>query len=228
MSLGVFGVAEDGSGAVNQEHADVPIPTLADRTEPANLPAGRLSWSQAEVAGEAARRREPVDVSNDRDESGGGEEADAGDGTELGNHGSFPSQSCELIFDGCDAGFELTDFLAHFSERGSYGIRKAGFRVFERGEDGGNDPKGTKGNHETKLPEDPPCRVDPGSTTGQPARAQAMEGREGLLGDGLDGNGMNVSVAEGLEDTLRVGLVRLVADDVGPDGVRGKSTTRCP
>ena len=57
---------------------------------------------------------------------------------------------------------------------------------------------------------------------GEPAGAEAVEGDQDLLGDGLDGHGVDVGIAVGLEDPLGVGAVGLVAGHVGPHLVRGE------
>jgi hypothetical protein len=45
---------------------------------------------------------------------------------------------------------------------------------------------------------------------------------EGVLGGGFDGDGVDLIVAESLEQGLGVATVGFVAGDVGSDGVRGK------
>jgi len=49
-----------------------------------------------------------------------------------------------------------------------------------------------------------------------------VEGDEDLLGNRLDGDGVDVGVAVGLEDSLGIGAVGLVAGDVGSDLVGGE------
>jgi hypothetical protein len=44
-----------------------------------------------------------------------------------------------------------------------------------------------------------------------------MKRGDHLLGDGLDGHGSDLLVAEGLEETVDIRAVRLVPDDVGSD-----------
>ena len=49
-----------------------------------------------------------------------------------------------------------------------------------------------------------------------------MDRTEHVLGNGLHGDGVDVGVAEGLEDTFGIGAVRLVPGDLGSDLVRGQ------
>ncbi len=63
-------------------------------------------------------------------------------------------------------------------------------------------------------------RIDTGGAGREPGGAQAVQSGQGLLGDGLHGDGVDVLVAVRLEQPPGVGAVRLVAEDVGPGGVR--------
>ena len=62
---------------MSEQHADVGVATLADRSEPADVAARSLAWSQSEIAREATARGESIDLSHKGDERRSGQKADS-------------------------------------------------------------------------------------------------------------------------------------------------------
>ena len=180
---GVLGVPEDGSRAVDEEHSQVRVAALADGTEAADQPARVLAWGEPEVAGEVATGREPLDVADERDESGGGQEANARDGSELVDRWGLSGERVELEFGVANSPLELTDFVARVSEDGPERIGKPGLGVFQGGANGWQHAVSAEGDDDPELSEDAADGVDPGGSRGKPARTKAVECSERLLGD---------------------------------------------
>lgn len=69
---------------MGEHHAQVGVAVLGDAAEALNRTAGELFGREAEIGGEGAARAKAVDIAYEGDQSGGGEDADAGDGHESG------------------------------------------------------------------------------------------------------------------------------------------------
>jgi len=76
----LYGPVEHGAGAVNQQHAHVAIPALADAAEEAVVAGAVFPGCQSEPGGEMSAIMEVSGVAGCGIEGGGGQQADAGDG----------------------------------------------------------------------------------------------------------------------------------------------------
>ena len=190
------------------------------RREPVRV----LLRSETEVAREVARGWEAVDVAEEGDQSGGDEEADARDGHEAGDHGDLSGEGRELGLDHLDAPLELADLGQSRANR----IWELALGVLDVEPGVGDGVLSADGDRDPELAEKPAQGVDAGGSLGEPAGADAVLGAQCLLGDGLDGDGVDLFVAVGLEHAVRVVAVGLVAADVGLDGVRREQHRRVP
>ena len=73
IGLLLAGVKDDGSGAVDEERAQVAVTPLGDTAEPAFEAAGVLARGQAQPACELTGRRESADVPDEGEQGGGGQ-----------------------------------------------------------------------------------------------------------------------------------------------------------
>src|SRR5438552_1717838 len=113
---GLLGVTEHGASAVDQEHAEIGVPALADGPQPAAQAARMLTGRQAEVAGEVAPRGEAMRMADEADQRGRGEETDAGDGAQSGDERRRDGERLELLLHGPYTALELAD-LRHYGGR---------------------------------------------------------------------------------------------------------------
>jgi len=167
-------------------------------------------------------RGEASDVADEGDESGGGEQSDAGYGAQALDDGVFACQELELLFDGQDALFEVTDLETGFSESESKRIRECDIGIFDELESSGDDVSCANRDDESELAENATDGVDASGPRGEPGGAESMQRGEGLLVNALDGNGLDPGIADGLEQGVSVGAVGLVAVNVGRDVKRWK------
>ena len=214
-----MGVAEDGAGAVDEEHAEVRVTTLADRAEVTGGAAGVFAGSEAEVVGEAAAGAEAVDIADEGEQRGGGEQTDAGDGTEAGHDGEVRGEGGELAFEGAGVGFELLDLGAGVGEGGMQGGGQGGIGPRQELADLRQDEAGAQRDHDAELAQEAAQGIEAGGAGGEPGGAQAVESGERLLIHRLDGDGVDVLVAESFEESAGVSAVGLVAQDVGAGGM---------
>ena len=173
-----------------------------------------------QIAGEVARGGEAADVPDEGDERGGGDQADAGDRAQPAGDGDLASEGPELLLHRAHAPFELEDLGPGLVEGGPNGIGEAGVGVFEELLHDRDDALGPERDGDAEFPEQTADGVDPRRPGGEPGRAQPMQGGERLLVDGLDRHGLDLLVPLGLEQTLGVTAVGLVAGDVGTSSVR--------
>ena len=104
---------------MDEEHSQVGVSALADPSEPAELAAGAFARRDAEVRSEVAARGEAVDLGDEGDESGGGEDADAGHREQMTDRGDRRCEGCELLHDGVTALVELADLEGGLGEGGA-------------------------------------------------------------------------------------------------------------
>jgi hypothetical protein len=208
------------ASAVDEEHSEIRIAALGDGAETADEAARVLPWGEPEEAREVATRGEAVDVADEGDESGGGEEADTGDRAQAPDDGILRCEFFDLVNDVADAGVEVEDFSRSLMESRPQGGRDRAIRIFDESPHGRDDPRGTLGDKDADLPEKAAGGVDAGGAIGDIGGAVAVERGHDLLVDGFYGHGVDVLVAEGLEKSFRIGAVGLVAYGVGPNGVR--------
>lgn len=215
----VFGMHKDRARAVDKKHAQVNIPPLGDAPEAAMIAAGIFPGRETEEAGEVASCRESVDITDECNQRSGGYKANAGDRTKLIERGVIPCQRLELPFNGLDTSFELSDFISHISERRSEQLGDRTFQIIDEILHGRHDLASADGDGDAELPEDTTSRVNASGPVGDVFGAETMKRCEGMLIRRFNGHGSDVFVAKGFENTLGVGAVGFVTDDVGMDGV---------
>jgi len=213
------GGPEDGARAVDEEHAKVDVAALADGAEAADQTAGALPRRQPQVAGEVPAGVESLHVPDEGDEGGGGDETDAGDGAQAGDGGGLVGERLELELDDTDAVFHLAYLGAGPGEGRAQSVWHAGVRVGEQERGSGEDMVGPDGDGASELAQQAAYRIEAGSASGEPGGAQAVQGSQGLLGDGLHGHRADILVAKRLQQPARIGAVGLVAKHVGPGGM---------
>jgi hypothetical protein len=165
---------------------------------------------------------EAVDVADEGDESGGSQDSDAGDGEQSLDGGDLSSESANLVVGIVHERLEAMDLLTSLVQGMPQSHRDLRIGVFDQGANVGDDVFGSERDKDTELAEDASDGVDVGGTGSEPSGAKPVQGGEGLLLDGFDGDGVDILVAKGLEKAFGVGTVGLVAMNVGPDVLRGK------
>ena len=123
----------------------------------------------------------------------------------------------ELCLDILDACGERGDLLAQGSQTWLERVGEAPAVVLDDLPGIGQHVPSSLGDEEAELAQQAPQSVDGADAVGQPARAQTVQRGDDLLSDGLDGDGSDLLVAEGLEQGVDVGAVRLVPHHVGSD-----------
>src|SRR6266704_2174991 len=216
----LLGSPEDGACAVDEEHAKVDVAALADGTEAADETAGAFTRGQPEVAGEVTAGGETLHVPDEGNQGGGGEETDAGDGAQAGDGGSLVGECLELVLDDTDAALDVADLGAGGGESRAQSVGQTGLGVGEQVPGPGENMVRADGDGAAELAQQTADGVEAGGSSGQPGGAQAVQSGQGLLGDGLHGNRVDVLVAECLQKPAGIGAVGLVAKHVGPGGVR--------
>lgn len=201
---------EPRAGTVNEQLAQVGISPFADATESTCRSAGVLTRGQAEVSGEVASGRKALDLGHKGDESRRREQANAGHREEVSNRGHFASERAELTFDDVDPLLELADLRDCLSEDSTEWIGQRHLGVLDQSLGRGYQVAGALRDRMAKLSEQAADRVDTTGASGHPARPQPMQGREGLVGYGLDRDRSNLFVAVRLEQRLGVGSIRLL------------------
>ena len=63
---------------------------------------------------------------------------------------------------------------------------------------------GTEWNDETEFSKKSPESVQPCGACCKPCRTESVKCRQGMVGDGFDGNGFDVLVAMGFEEAARL------------------------
>ena len=133
------------------------------------------------------------------------------------DEGDLLGQGLELCLDVLDACGERGDLLAQRSQTWLERVRQAPAVVLDDLPGFGQHVPSSLGDEEAELAQQSPQSVDRTDAVGQPARAQTVQGSDDLLSDSLDGDGPDLLVAEGLEQGVDVGAVRLVPHHVGSD-----------
>lgn len=215
----LFGMHENRASAVNKKHAQVSIPPLGDAPEAVMIAAGIFPGSETEEAGEVASRRESMDIADKSNQSSGGHKANTRDRTKLVERGVIPCQRLELPFNSLDTSFELSDFISHISERRSQQLGDRTFRIVDEIPHSGHDLASTDGDGDAEFPEDTTSRVNASGPVGDVFGTETVKGCEGMLIRRFNRHGSDVFVAKSFENTLGVGAVGFVTDDVGVDGV---------
>ncbi len=159
-------------------------------------------------------RGEPADVTNEGDESGGGEKADAGDGSKVPDGGDLSSEEVDLDLDLMDAGVEVVDLGSGLTQGDE---KRSGNGVGLEGVDVGDDVFGSHGDGDAKLPEETADGVDARGAGVLVGRPESVESSERLLVVGLNGDRLNVFVSEGFEDGFRIGFVSFVSVSIASD-----------
>ena len=128
---------------MNQKATQVDVAAFRDATQTADRARRPLSGNEAQVAREVARGTEALKVSDESDESGGGEKADARNGEVSLNQGHLLCEGSELTLAGVNSAFKLPDFQAGFGKEGAKGIGETRLGVFEGGPDVRDDVVGS-------------------------------------------------------------------------------------
>jgi len=203
--------------SVDEECAQVDVPSLADSPEPALLSTGSFLWGQAEEACKLAACRKAQNLTNRSHEGGGRQQPDAWNRHQPLDNWNAGSKSAQLTLDGLDALFEFTDLQAGFSKSQAQRIRYGSAVVFDKSPHPGHDVVGTNGKSQAEFAQDAADGVDASGAIAGPGGAQPVQSRECLLSNRLDRNGMNLLVAMSFEQTFGVGTIGLVASHVGFD-----------
>jgi hypothetical protein len=161
---------------VNQEATEVDVSAFGDATQAAERARGPLSGDEAQIAREVPSGTEASEISDESDESGGGEKADTGDGEVSLNQGHLLCEGSELTLTGVNSAFELSDLRAGFGKEGAKGIRETGLGVFEGSPDVGDDVVSSEGNEDALLTKEPADRVDARGSILEPGRTETMKG----------------------------------------------------
>src|SRR4029453_5347381 len=120
-------------------------------------------------------RWEAVDVADEGDESGGGQEADAGDAEEVADGEELFGQAVELPLGFLDAALDVADFEAGIGEEGPEGVGQIGVGVLDEGPDRGHYLLGPHGDEDAKLAKQATQSVEAGGALAHPALPKAVE-----------------------------------------------------
>src|SRR5262245_24148085 len=123
------GRPEDGACAMDEQHAEIDVATLADGAEAADETAGAFAGRQAQVAGEVTCGGEALHIADEGDQGGGSEETDAGDGTQTVDGGNLVGEGLKLSLDDSNATFQVADLVASFGEAWTQSVGQGGVGV---------------------------------------------------------------------------------------------------
>ena len=124
-----LGGPEDGSGTVDEQRSQVRIAPLGDASEPADVSARVLLGCEAEETRKVPSGGKALDVTDEGDQCGCGQQSDAWNGTQMGNRLVLPGECLELAFGRADLLFEASDLIACFEEAYAQTLERAGIRV---------------------------------------------------------------------------------------------------
>src|SRR5688572_27738869 len=104
--------AQDTSGSVSKQHAQIAVPALGDVAQVARVARAVLLGRQAKPAGKVARVLEVADIARGRSHHRGGrQQADAGNGQQRGARWTQPSCLGQLALELGDARLKQADLL---------------------------------------------------------------------------------------------------------------------
>ena len=125
---------------------------------------------------------ETPDVPDESDESGRGQEADAGDAEEVGDGGELRGQGLELAFDLLDAGLDLADLLGRLGEEGPQRVGQIRVRVLDQGPHRRHHVLRSHWDKHPQLPQQAAQGVEARRALRHPALAHSVERGQDLLG----------------------------------------------
>jgi hypothetical protein len=194
---------------MNEEHPEVAVAPFGDGSETPGGTCGGLAGREAEIGSEATAGGEPADVTDGGDESGGREDADARDGHEEGDRRDPGCEALELAPEVVGLGLELLDLKESL---GKCDPEICGERLVIESEVGlGQEGAGALGDGKAELAQETADGIDACRACGEVAGPKTMQGGDGLLVDGFDGDGSDLLVASGFEEGFGIGTVGLVA-----------------
>jgi len=205
-----------------KEGAQVGVAAFGDGAQMSVEAAGSLAGDDAEEAGESASGGESREVSDEGVEGGGGDQADAGDGEVVLDEGQVVGEQLQLSLAIVDFGVEVSDFRSE-TEQG--GVKSRRERLEGVGRGGGQmrqDVARALGDGNAELAQGAADGVQARGARGDPGGAGAVERGQGVLMEGLDGDGDDLLVAMSFQKGAGVGPVGLVAQDVAARLVRGQ------
>ena len=132
-----------------------------------------------------------------------------------------------MPLDGAHVRLEHVNLVTRRGERRVQEHRHGG-RFGQQCADGRHDVVCADGNEDAEFPQQATNRVESCRSGREPSGPQAMQRRDGLVRDTLDGDGVNLLIPIGFEKPFRVGAVGLVASHVRPHVVRGEEPHRMP
>jgi hypothetical protein len=192
---GATGSEQGGAGAVDQEGAQVGVAAFGDGAQMSVEAAGVLARDDAEEAGESASGGESREVSDEGVEGGGGDQADSGDGEVVLDEGQVVGEQLELSLAIVDFGVEVSDFRGE-TEQG--GVKSLWERLEGVGQGGGQmrqDVARSLWDGDAELAQGAADGVQARGACGHPGATGAVERGQGVLVEGLDGDGNDLLVA---------------------------------
>ena len=213
---------QDCPRSVDQEHAQVRIASLADRPEPACLTTGAFSRRQTEETGEMPAAGKAKNRTNKADERCRRNQADSRDREQPLDHWDLGGQDSQLALGSLDALFKLTDLQASLGKCQSERIGDGALGVLDHCPCLGDHMVSAHWQEQSELAKDPADEIDPGRAVRDPGRAQPVQTSQSLLGNGLDGNWVDVLVPVSFEQALGIAAVGLVPSHIASDVTRGQ------
>ena len=212
------GRSQNRSGAMRQQHAQIPISTLGYTAKFA-CAAGRMFFGcetkpAREVAGIFKMGDTPASSS---DHGGRSQQPDARHGQQCRARWRQFGQSSQLTFKLINSNFEQPDFLNKESHRGAYQGRNGRFRIGKHAANLLNPVAAAGRNGNSELAAKSSQSVDPRGARSHPQRASPMYALERLLLNSLNFNGNDVGTPSGFQQCARIGRVGLIAFNVRPD-----------
>jgi len=148
----VFGSSPQyGSGAVSKERSKVDVALFAD-TAKASSGAGRtFSRGETQVAGEMPAGTESLDVSDESNESGGGQDTETGYGKQSLDGGALFSKEAQLLLSTLDERLETYDLITGLLQGIPQSHGDFRISIFEQRADAWDDLFGPERNKNTEL-----------------------------------------------------------------------------
>ena len=216
------GGGECGSGAMDEQGAQVAVALLGDAAEASGIAAGVLAGREAEGAGEVTSGIEAGEFAEACAESGGGDQADTGSLLVALAADVAPGKGLQLAFDVLHAGFAERDLVEQVAEAVAQGHRQIVVGVFQGSQGGGSHTLGTRRDGDAEFPEQAADQVDVGGALGFEVLADAVHSLDALLIGGLDGHRVDIGAAVGFKEAGGIGAVGLVAAHIGSHVVGGQ------
>jgi hypothetical protein len=214
-ALGAMSCEQCRSCTVHEQCSQVSVALLGDFSQATFFGTRAFVGSEAEPGGEVTARGEALDIADHGTQCGAGQCADAGDLAQLLDAYIGASQGVELVFDVKDFLLEQTDFLQHLGECCAQGLRNLTLGVGERRTDPILGDIHAKRDREAEFAQDAAQRIHIPLSRAHPLAAQTVQGLDLLSLNGLNGHRANLGTARRLNEGGGIGLVSLVAPDIG-------------